>query len=113
MTSNNLEAIELLKSSIERLQEQGFSNYGNTVSELNEAIELLQAGEVEEEHCICQECKPGYTLRKDMEYSITPPVSTKETKQSKLMKLKYRVTPEVNILASVVLDLIDLLEEEY
>lgn len=47
MTSNNLEAIELLKTCVERLQDQGFSSHGNTVSELNKAIDLLQADEVE------------------------------------------------------------------
>lgn len=108
MTSNNLEAIELLKTCVERLQDQGFSSHGNTVSELNKAIDLLQADEdieVKEED---KPCNNEYCLN-----CLTPKKPTKETKQSKLMKLKYRVTPEVNILASVVLDLIDLLEEEY
>lgn len=67
MTSNNLEAIELLKTCVERLQEQGFSSHGNTVSELNEAIDLLlQADEVQEERCINagkQECSHGKPIK--------------------------------------------------
>ena len=54
MTSNNKEAIELLKTCVERLQEQGFSSHGNTVSELNEAIDLLlQDNEDTEVEPIC------------------------------------------------------------
>lgn len=82
MTSNNLEAIELLKTCVERLQEQGFSSYGNTVSELNEAIDLLlQADEVQGGYYIGDNGKRYWRSKKP----------TKETKLDKLKDLQDRI----------------------
>lgn len=112
MTSNNLEAIELLKNCIGRLQEQGFSNYGNTVSELNKAIELLtkeQADEVQEhtpqpDHDWCKECICSYKK------SIKE-IKLKELKMELLRSIKYG--QEQVDLDDFMQLLTILLEEEY
>ena len=103
MTSNNLEAIELLKTCVERLQEQGFSSHGNTVSELNKAIDLLQADEdieVKEERCLNagnQECN-----------------HSKPTKETKLRELKKSILYGGTEPGGGLMELISiLLEEEY
>lgn len=106
MTSNNLEAIELLKTCVERLQDQGFSSHGNTVSELNKAIDLLQADEAQDKPtCHCT------SITKHSNYEPCPPKPTKETK---LQDLKTRIN-EGNIKSwRLALNmLIDALEEEY
>lgn len=100
--SNNLEAIELLKTCVERLQDQGFSSHGNTVSELNEAIDLLlQADEVQGGYYIGDNGKRYWR-------------SKKPTKETKLQDLKTRIN-EGNIKSwRLALNmLIDALEEEY
>ena len=110
MTSNNKEAIELLKTCVERLQEQGFSSHGNTVSELNKAIDLLQADEdieVKEHACLCKEDNcPNCEL--------IGCKHKKPTKETKLQDLKTRIN-EGNIKSwRLALNmLIDALEEEY
>lgn len=106
MTSNNLEAIELLKTCVERLQEQGFSKYGNTVSELNEAIDLLQADEAQDKPtCHCT------SITKHSNYEPCPPKPTKETKLRELKKsILYGATEP----GGGLMELISiLLEEEY
>lgn len=110
MTSNNLEAIELLKTCVERLQEQGFSSYGNTVSELNEAIDLLlQADEdieVKEQafRCICNDCPI---------HGKTTPYE-KPTKETKLRELKKSILYGATEPGGGLMELISiLLEEEY
>jgi len=102
MTSNNLEAIELLKTCAERLQDQGFSSHGNTVSELNKAIELLQADEVQNTPSLrCCE--------------IDDDKSTKETKLKGLKAyFEHNFKTNIEVDANDIVQLIDiLLEEEY
>lgn len=116
MTSNNLEAIELVKE--HRL------NYRLASPEwiaLEEVIELLQADEVKD-NPVCYLCKQtletGERRIEDEQYGIrhqfgcpTPPKPTKETKlgafKEELMARKsyFDITDLV--------ELIDILEEEY
>lgn len=138
MTSNNLKAIELLKTCAERLQDQGFSSHGNTVSELNKAIELLQADEdievkkkgdyefVSTGHeldgsptivfrCACGREHTMDAMTHEIYRTNTPPKPTKETK---LKELKNSLTlskmADRFALPGELIKLIDiLLEEEY
>ena len=116
MTSNNLEAIELLKTCVERLQDQGFSSHGNTVSELNKAIDLLQADEdieVKEHACLCKEDNcPNCEL--------IGCKHKKPTKETKLEAIKERLQlmdsprPEVLYLRDEVIRITNILaKEEY
>ena len=110
MTSNNLEAIELLKTCVERLQEQGFSSHGNTVSELNQAIALIQADEdieVKEHACLCKEDNcPNCEL--------IGCKHKKPTKETKLRELKKSILYGATEPGGGLMELISiLLEEEY
>ncbi len=119
MTSNNLEAIELLKTCVERLQDQGFSSDGNTVSELNKAIDLLQADEVKEELCLL--CKMPFAnfdkhVRSDGSkvHKFECPTPPKPTKETKLRELKKSILYGATEPGGGLMELISiLLEEEY
>ena len=112
--SNNLEAIELLKTCAERLQDQGFSSHGNTVSELNKAIDLLQADEdieVQETANLIANAKMD-SIRADLYRPTIKP--TKETKQRKLTELSSEISHQRKVDYLDFVQLLDiLLEEEY
>ena len=77
---------------------------------LQKAIDLLQDNEdTEDEEELAKDYICDFCGRENNFYHNSPKPSSKV---EKLKELKDRVMPEVNILASVVLDLIDLIEDE-
>ena len=99
MDTNNKEAIALLEAIIAMTQKESA-----VIPDLaRDAIKLLQDNEDTE----VQEAPRCGDINCNSTHCVKP-----SSKVEKLKELKDMVMPEVNILASVVLDLIDLIEDE-